>query len=160
AVVGVTEKGIADLRLVVEQQGGHASTPPKITATVRLAKAIIRLSERQFPARFSPTALDMLRPLGAHATGLLGWAFRNIGLIRVVLLPYAARRGGDPSARVRTTQAVTNREAGQADDALAERGEASVTVRIAVGTTIDGVIAHVTRAIDDEQVRVELVDGT
>lgn len=160
AVVGVTEKGQADLRLVVEQQGGHASTPPRVTATVRLAKAILRLNEKPFPARFSPTAIDMFRTLGDHATGAVGWAFRNIGLTRVALLPYIARSGPELSALVRTTQAVTILEAGQAHNALAERAEANVNVRIAVGTTLDDVVAHVRRAIGDDQVHVELVHGS
>jgi carboxypeptidase PM20D1 len=160
AVVGVTEKGQADLRLVVEEQGGHASTPPKVTATVRLAKAIVRLNEHPFPARFSATALEMFRTLGDHATGATGWAFRNIGISRFALLPVIARSGVELTAMVRTTQAVTLLGAGQAPNALAERAEANVNVRIAVGTSIEDVVKHVTRAINDDGVRVEVVHGT
>lgn len=160
AVVGVTEKGQADLRLIVEQQGGHASTPPEITATVRLARAILRLNARPFPARFSPTAIEMFRTLGDHATGAIGWAFRNIRFTRFALLPYVSRSGVELRAMVRTTQAVTILEAGQAPNALAERAEANVNVRIAVGTSLDEVVRHVERAINDKQVRVELMHGT
>lgn len=159
AVVGVTEKGQADLRLVVEELGGHASTPPETTATVRLARAIVRLNDRKFPARFSPTALEMFRTLGDHATGAVGWAFRHIGLTRAALLPVVARSGNELGAMVRTTQAVTLLEAGQAPNALAERAEANVNVRIAVGMSVEQVVAHVERAIADPQVRVELVHG-
>jgi carboxypeptidase PM20D1 len=159
AVVGVTEKGQADLRLIVEEQGGHASTPPKTTATVRLAKAIVRLNERPFPAAFTPTALEMFRTLGDHATGAIGWAFRNIGVSRFALLPLIARAGNELGAMVRTTQAVTVLSAGQAPNALAERAEANVNVRIAVDMTIDQVVAHVKRAIADDQVRIEVVHG-
>lgn len=159
AVVGVTEKGQADLRLIVEQQGGHASTPPKVTATVRLARAIIRLNDRPFPARFSPTAIDMFRTLGDHAAGGIGWVFRHIGLTRWAVLPFVGRAGNELNAMVRTTQAVTVLEAGQAPNALAERAEATVNVRIAVGMSIETVVRHVTRAINDDQVRVELVRG-
>ena len=42
AVVGTSEKGILSLLLTVDQHGGHASTPPRVTATVRLARAIVR----------------------------------------------------------------------------------------------------------------------
>ncbi len=160
AVVGVTEKGQADLRLVVEEQGGHASTPPAVTATVRLAKAIVRLNERPFPARFSPTAIEMFRTLGDHATGAVGWAFRHVRFTRPLLLRVVARSGNELTAMVRTTQAVTILEAGQAPNALAERAVANVNVRIAVGMTLEQVIAHVTRAIGDDQVRVELVHGS
>jgi carboxypeptidase PM20D1 len=159
AVVGVTEKGQADLRLVVEQQGGHASTPPTVTATVRLAKAILRLNARQFPAAFSPTALEMFRTLGDHATGAIGWMFRHIGLTRAMLLPYVARSSNELNATVRTTQAVTLLAAGHAPNALAERAEATVNMRLAVGTTVEQAVTHVTRAIADDQVRVELIHG-
>ena len=156
AVVGVTEKGISTLNLVVDEQGGHASTPPRATATVRLAKAIARLNDRPFPARFSPTTLEMFRTLGQGATGITGWLFRNISLTRFVLLPVIARGNDELRALVRTTQAVTMLEAGQAVNALAERATATVNVRLAPGTTIEQVVAHVTKAIADPGVRVEV----
>ena len=49
AMVGVSEKGITTLRLRVAQAGGHASTPPRMTATVRLARAITRLQRPPVP---------------------------------------------------------------------------------------------------------------
>ena len=75
AVVGVSEKGITSVRLTVEQHGGHASTPPKTTATVRLARAITRVNAKPFPARLSETTLRMVETLGAHATGPLRAVF-------------------------------------------------------------------------------------
>jgi carboxypeptidase PM20D1 len=64
AVVGVTEKGLATLRLSVEQAGGHASTPPKFPATARLARAVTRLTRRPAPARLSgpPPSARSSRP--------------------------------------------------------------------------------------------------
>jgi carboxypeptidase PM20D1 len=159
AVVGVSEKGVTNLRLVVDQAGGHASTPPKVTATVRLARAIVRLNDRPFPAAFDPVALEMFRTVGVHAPGFLGWVFRNVGFTRALLLPYIARRGPELNALVRTTQAVTTLEAGHAVNALAERATASVNVRVAVGSTVESVVKHVTRAIDDDAVRVEVVQA-
>jgi carboxypeptidase PM20D1 len=160
AVVGVTEKGSTTLRLSVDQQGGHASTPPKLTATVRLARSILRLNARPFRAAFSPTTLDMFRTLGDRAHGLTGWAFRNIGITRVFLLPFVGRLGPELNALVRTTQAVTMLEAGQAVNALAERAIATVNVRVAVGMSIEKVLAHVAKAIRDDAVRIELVSGS
>lgn len=159
AVVGVGEKGVTTLRLVVDQQGGHASTPPRITATVRLARAIVRLNSRPFRASFGPTAIEMFRTLGAHGSGFMGSVFRNIGFTRFLLLPFFGRLGDEMNAMVRTTQAVTMLEAGQAVNALAERATATVNVRVAVGTSVERVLKHVTRAIRDDAVRVELVHG-
>jgi carboxypeptidase PM20D1 len=159
AVVGVGEKGVTNLRLVVDQQGGHASTPPKLTATVRLARAIIRLNDRPFRAGFSPTAIELFRTLGDHATGLIGFALRNIRFTRFLLLPLLGRLGHEVNAMLRTTQAVTMIDAGQAVNALAERATAIVNVRVAVGMTVEQVVQAVEKAIGDELVRVEVVSG-
>lgn len=160
AVVGVSEKGQTVLKLVVDEQGGHASTPPPVTATVRLARAILRLNEKPFPAAFSPTALEMLRTLGHESKGVIGWALRHISLTRFVLLPRVAKASNELNAMVRTTQAVTVLEGGHAVNALAEQVSATVNLRLTIGTTVDDVIAHVTKAIADDGVRVQLVEGS
>ena len=94
AVVGVSEKGITSVRLTVEQNGGHASTPPPMTATVRLARAITRLNARPFPARLTETNLRMVETLGAHATGPLRSVFVRARRLQPVL-----RRGVRPAER-------------------------------------------------------------
>jgi carboxypeptidase PM20D1 len=159
AVVGVSEKGVTNLHLIVDQAGGHASTPPKLTATVRLAQAIVRLNDRPFRASFNPVALEMFRTVGVHTRGFVGWVFRNAGFTRAFLLPFIPRFGPELNALVRTTQAVTTLEAGHAVNALAERAIATVNVRVAVGSTVESVVKHVTRAINDDAVRVEVVQA-
>jgi len=155
AVIGVSEKGITSIMLTVEQLGGHASTPPRMTATARLARAIVRLNAKPFPARFSPTNLEMITTLGAHATGPLKWVFGNLWLTRPLLLRLFARLGDETNAMVRTTQAVTQLTGSQAANALAERAVATVNVRIAVGSSVDEAVRHVRAAVRDDAVRIE-----
>jgi carboxypeptidase PM20D1 len=155
AVVGVSEKGITTLTLTVEQVGGHASTPPRMTATARLARAVVRLDARPFPARFSPTDLEMLGTVGAHASGAAGWVFRHARLTAPLLLRLFTRLGEETAAMVRTTQAVTQLSGSQAANALAERAVATVNVRVAVGSSVADAVRHVRRAIHDDAVRID-----
>jgi carboxypeptidase PM20D1 len=104
AVVGVSEKGILSLVLTVEQDGGHASTPPRLTATARLATAIVRLNERPFRAGFTPTTVEMIRTLGSHARGPLRWVFTNLWLTRPLLLVLFGRLSAETNAMIRTTR--------------------------------------------------------
>ncbi len=157
AVVGVTEKGSTTLRLVVDQQGGHASTPPTLSATARLARAIVRLNNHPFPAAFNPVTVEMFRTLGVHANGIIGFLFRHIRFTKPLLLAFIGRQGAESNALIRTTQAVTMLEAGQAVNALAERATATVNIRVAIGSTADDAVRHVVRSIADETVRVEVV---
>jgi carboxypeptidase PM20D1 len=155
AVVGVSEKGITTLTLTVDQEGGHASTPPRLTATTRLARAVVRLGAKPFPASFSPTTIEMLRTVAPHATGAVRWAFGNQWLTRPLLLRLFARLGDETNAMIRTTQAVTQLSGSQAANALAERAVATVNVRVAVGSSVDEAVRHVRSAVRDPAVRID-----
>lgn len=158
AVVGVSEKGITGVRLTVEQNGGHASTPPKLTATVRLARAITRLNGKPFPAGLSETNLQMVETLGAHASGPLRAVFTNARRLRPVLVAVLGRLTDETRAIVRTTTAVTQLSGSLAANALPETAEAVVNVRIAVGSSVAETMVHLRRAIHDPLVRIEAVD--
>lgn len=160
AVVGVSEKGITSIRLTVEQHGGHASTPPRMTATVRLARAITRLNARPFPARLSETDLRMVETLGAHATGPLRAVFTRARRLQPVLRVVLGRLSDETRAMVRTTTAVTQLRGSLAANALPEVAEATVNTRIAVGSTVAETLDHLRRAIHDDAVRVEAVDAS
>ena len=155
AVVGVSEKGILSLRLSVDQQGGHASTPPRLTATARLARAILRLNRRPFRASFVETNLEMIRTVGAHARGPLRWLFTNLWLTRGPLLLLFSRLSDETRAMVRTTQAVTQLSGSRGANALAERAEAIVNIRVAVDSSVAEAIDHVRKAIRDPAVHME-----
>lgn len=160
AVVGVSEKGITSVRLTVEQHGGHASTPPRMTATVRLARAITRLDARPFPSRLSETNLRMVETLGAHATGPLRTVFTRARRLQPVLRAVLGRLSDETRAMVRTTTAVTQLRGSLAANALPEVAEAIVNTRIAVGSTVAETLHHLRRAIHDDAVRVEAVDAS
>jgi len=158
AVIGVSEKGLTTIVLTVEQHGGHASMPPRMTATVRLARAVQRLNEKPFPARLGPVTVGMLKALGPHSTGALRFAISNLwltkGLVRVLL----GRLSDETRAMVRTTQAVTQLSGSQSHNALAERATATINLRIAVGSSVAETEAHVRRAIRDPLVGIAVVD--
>jgi carboxypeptidase PM20D1 len=157
AVVGVSEKGILSLILTVDQHGGHASTPPRLSATARLATAIVRLNNRPFRAGFTPTTIEMIRLLGAHSSFPLRWLFTNLWLTKPLLLVLFGRLGPETTAMIRTTQAVTMLQASQAANALAERAVATVNIRVAIDSSVADAVEHVRRSIDDPLVRLDIV---
>jgi len=157
AVIGVSEKGATLLKLVVEQQGGHASTPPPLTATARLSRAIVRINDKPFPASFNAPALDLFSRIAQNASGIYRFLFGSLWLTKPVLLRFFTTSGPETNAMTRTTQAVTMLEAGHAANALAERATAMVNVRVAVGSSVAESVDHLRAAIRDDAVRIELV---
>jgi carboxypeptidase PM20D1 len=154
AVVGVSEKGIMSVELSVVQDGGHASTPPKLSATTRLARAIVRLDRRPFRASFTAPNLEMIRTVGAHASQPYRWIFTNLWLTRGLLLRLFARLGDETNAMIRTTGVVTRLSGSQAENALAETASAIVNVRVAIDSSVDEALAHIRSAIRDDAVAV------
>jgi carboxypeptidase PM20D1 len=154
AVVGVSEKGITSVVLTVVQDGGHASTPPRLSATARLARAIVRLNAAPFRARFSATNLEMIRTVGAHARQPYRWLFTQQWLTRGILLALFSRLGDETRAMVRTTAVVTRMSGSDAENALAETASATVNLRVAVGSSVADSVEHIRRAIRDDRVEV------
>jgi carboxypeptidase PM20D1 len=154
AVVGVSEKGITSVELRVTQDGGHASTPPRMAATTRLARAIGRLDRKPFRARFTPTNLEMIRTIGARARQPYRWLFTTQWLTRGLLLGLFTRLGDETRAMVRTTSVVTRLSGSLAENALAETATAIVNVRVAVGSSVEAAVEHIRRAIHDPKVEV------
>lgn len=157
AVVGVSEKGITSLELSVRQQGGHASTPPRFSATDRLARAIVRLRRRPFRAHFTSVNVEMMRTLGAHARQPFRAAFTNLWLTRPLLLRLFSRLSDETNAMIRTTRVVTQLSASPAANALAETASATVNVRIAAGSSVGEAVAHVRKAVRDAAVDIRVL---
>ena len=160
AVVGVSEKGVTSVQLRVVQDGGHASTPPRLAATTRLAGAIDRLARRPSRAFFSPANLEMIRTVGARARQPYRWLFTTQWLTAGLLRTLFARLSDETRAMVRTTAVVTQLSGSRADNALAETATAIVNLRVAVGSTVAAEVAHIRSAIDDPRVEVSVVHGS
>nr|WP_208388241.1 M20/M25/M40 family metallo-hydrolase [Microbacterium halimionae] len=156
AMVGVAERGIMTVILTARESGGHASTPLRLPATARLARAITRLSRRPFRARISPPVRAMFRTVAASAPGLLGWAFRHIALTAPLMAAVLSRMGPEMNATVRTTAVVTELSGASADNVLATTARASVNVRILTGESVGSVRERMRRVISDPDIAIDV----
>lgn len=159
-MVGLTEKGVLNVRLETEGTGGHASAPPRLTAAGRIARAVQRVQSRPFPARLSRTVAGLLTRLAAQADG----PARRLLPVAAAAGPLTARlatlAGPELAAMVRTTVAVTGLAGGTQANVLPSAASATLNIRIAPGETIAGVVARLERVIADPDVRVHVLSGT
>ena len=157
-VVGVTEKGVTSVELRVEGRGGHASTPGRMGPTARLARAITRLDHSPMPASIPEPTVELLRRMAPHASLALRPLLANAARLRPVLTRALVAAGPESAAMTRTTFAVTTLSGSPALNVIASTAKAGVNIRIMVGDTVAGVLEHVRRTIDDDQVQVEVVE--
>lgn len=159
AVIGVSEKGMTSVELAVEQQGGHASTPPPVTATMRLAAAILRVGRRRAPASLPEPTIRMLEALAPLASGGQALVFRHARRLQRPLVRVFDRLGPETAAMVRTTRAVTRLRGSEADNVLAERATAVVNLRIAVDSSLAEALRQLESAIDDPAVAMRVLEA-
>ncbi|MCX6498240.1 MAG: M20/M25/M40 family metallo-hydrolase [Arthrobacter sp.] len=159
AVVGVAEKGILDVELLTRDPGGHASTPPRMGATARLARAITRIEGSPFPQRLPDVTAEMLRRFGPYAPAPLRIAFANLALLKAPMTWLFGRLGNETNAMTRTTVAVTTLEGSAGANVLAATAKANANIRIAVGDTVAGTVERLRKIIRDPRVELRVVEG-
>lgn len=139
ALIGIAEKGYADIVIEVEGKGGHASMPPKHTALGMLARAIASIETHPFPAKLTKTTMEFLGALAPHAKP----PYRQVFALRRQLKPaIVSAFSASPStnAMVRTTCAATMSDASPKENVLPTVARAVVNVRILPGTKSSEVI--------------------
>ncbi len=155
ALIGIAEKGYVMIEVTAHADGGHSSMPPPTTAIGRLARAIQAIEENPMPARVSGPAALLLDAIGEHMSFPLGTLVENRWLTGPIVRAYL---GGNPAtnAMIRTTTAVTMVSGGVKPNVLPDRATASVNFRLLPGDTGEDVLAHVRKAVQDDDVALEL----
>ncbi len=155
ALVGVAEKGYVTLNLTARAQGGHSSMPPAETAIGRLARAIDRLQNNQFPGAIEGTVAGMLDAIAPATPFVQRLALTNRWLFGP-LLDSTLTANPTTAAMMRTTIAPTMIDGGIKENVLPPSVSAKVNFRIHPRDNVESIVAHVTRTIDDENVEVSV----
>lgn len=157
AVIGVAEKGYVTLTLEVRDEGGHSSMPPPHTAVGRLARAITRIENNPMPARVRGPSREMLDYLAPEMSWGMRIVFGNRWLFGGVIRRQL-EAGRATNAILRTTTAATMIEGSNKENILPTVARARVNYRILPGDTIQDVIDHAKRAVDDPEVIIAIAD--
>ena len=154
ALIGIAEKGSVGITLSVEVEGGHSSTPPRHTAIGILSAARTKLENHPMPGRVDGPTGSFLARLAPQ----VGIPFRAVLANLWLFGPLVERvMSTQPplDAMLRTTTAVTIVEGGVKENVLPSHASAVVNFRILPGDTIEDVVEHVRRTIDDERIAVK-----
>ncbi|MFA5938991.1 MAG: M20/M25/M40 family metallo-hydrolase [Sinimarinibacterium sp.] len=155
AAIMAGERGYVTFRLTARGVGGHASTPARGNAIVRLSHALLRIDERPMPARLLPPVAGMLDRLAPHMPAAERLLIANRDLFEPLLLR-ALSAAPITNALIRSTQAITVVAGGVKDNVLPSEAHALVNVRLLPGDRIVDAEAHLRSAIDDPDIAIEI----
>ena len=157
-MVGVVEKGYADVKLVAKDEGGHASAPGRNTALVRLAKLMCRVEKHDpFRARFSPTLREMFRRMAPNMKFGMRLVLGNLWLFEPLLclvLPRVNRLAG---AMMRTTCAFTTARGSDGLNVLPQEAYVTANMRCIPHQPTDESIALLARLAKKYGVEAEVI---
>jgi len=153
AMIGVAEKGQLNIELDVTREGGHSSMPPRQTAIGDLADAIGDVRNNPMPGRFGDLVQATFDPISVELPFVYRAALANLWLSRPIIQRQLSRIP-HTNAALRTTAAPTTFHAGIKSNVLPARAVANINFRIHPNDTVDDVIAHVERAIQNPDVEV------
>ena len=108
AMVGVVEKGYADVKFTARSNGGHASAPGKNTPLVRLGRFMADIEDHPpFARKISPTMEEMFRRLAPNMGFGLKAVLSNLWLFKPLLLKVLPGINASAGAMTQTTLAFT-----------------------------------------------------
>jgi acetylornithine deacetylase/succinyl-diaminopimelate desuccinylase-like protein len=149
----LAEKTYQTFVLEVTDPGGHSASGRRDNAIYRLADALRRLSQFDFPPRLNAVTrgyFERLAKIETPATAEAITALLAGSTDAAVLAPLTNRP--DTNAQMRTTCVPTVLAAGDADNALPQVARATVNCRIMPDEPVADVEATLKRVIADEQV--------
>jgi len=140
AMIGVTEKGVANFRFTARSTGGHASTPPKRTPIGRLALFAAGIEKKYpFPTAIPLPVREFFMKVGPEMEGPLRLVFSHPVFFGPLLKTVLPKMGGEARALVTSTCAFTMMNGSDKPNVLPEKAEMTANVRISPDDTLDSI---------------------
>lgn len=130
AMVGIFEKGKADVRFTAKSNGGHASAPPRNTPIARLSAFVAETEKHSpFKKKIPPQVAAMFKALAPFAPFGLKLLFGNIWLFGPVLKAVLPAVSAQAGAMLKTTIAFTMQSGSDACNVIPQEASLCANMR-------------------------------
>lgn len=153
ARIGVAEKGKLDVELSTTSEEWNKIVPPNETVSGIIGNAVARLEANQLPIHFEGFQRTLTDDLSRHMPFYDRFWMANLWVSgSTIKREFAAR----PPVGVvyRTTTAVTSINSEKSKNGLFLEAKAHVHFRIIPGETVESVMEHVKKSIDDPRIKI------
>lgn len=130
AMIGVFEKGKADVKFTARSTGGHASAPSKNTPVARLAAFVDSVEKKSpFKKKMLPEVAAMFSSLAPYAPFGLRFVFGNLWLFRPLLKMLLPAMSAQAGAMLKTTIAFTTMSGSDAYNVIPQEASIGANMR-------------------------------
>ena len=161
AMIALSEKGWANLKLTARAKnaahGAKAtSVGDKVSAPVKLIRALNRIDSSPSKATITPALEGMLQSFAPYVSGPLNKVFENVAYLKPIIKK-AMESNADTAAMIRSAIIISGYEATPFNGATPEVATATIKVRIAPQDTLDEIVDHI-KKVAGKDVTVEVLD--
>lgn len=159
AMVGVGEKGCADLKFIARSNGGHASTPPKNTPLVRLGRFMAEVEQKNlFEVQVSPTVREMFLRMAPTVNGPLKNIMAHPDAFNALITTVLPRISETAGAMLQTTVAFTMAQGSEGTNVLPQEAWIVGNMRFSHHQGGAASIAAITKLAKKYDISVEVLD--
>lgn len=158
AMIGVFEKGAANLKFTARSKGGHSSAPPKHTPLARLAAFVNEVeTSSPFKKQMLPEVEAMLSGLSAYAPFGYKLLFGNMWLFKPLLKAVMPTVSSQAGAMLQTTIAFTTASGADAFNTIPQEASIGANMRFIPHQGMDESIAIIKKLAAKYDLETEVV---
>ncbi len=160
AMVGVVEKGRANVRFTAHSHGGHASIPFKHNPFARLAHLIDRVETKPpFKKKINPTVRRMYAAMCPHMSFLYRLFLGNLWLFGAILPPILSRMGGQAAALIQSTCVFTMAQGSHGANVIPETASVTANIRFAQHEPMQPTLGKLEKLSHKNHIDMEMITG-
>ncbi len=161
AMIGVSEKGHANVRLIARGPGGHASTPQKNSPIARLSAFVCAVERRSpFRSRMEPEVRAMLETLAPAAGFQIRLVLENLWLFRRPIEWFTPLISGQAAAMLGSTITFTTASGSEAANILPREASLGANIRFVHHQNMDESLEVLRRLAARYDLEMEVLSAT
>ena len=160
AMIGVSEKGRANVRFTARGKGGHASTPQKNSPIARLAAFVCDVEKHcPFRSEMEPETRAMLEALAPAASFPFRLILENLWLFGYPITWFTPMINGQAAAMLRTTITFTMASGSNACNVMPREATLGANMRFVHHQDMEESLAVIKKAAQKYDLEMEVLQG-
>ncbi|CAH3164693.1 unnamed protein product [Porites lobata] len=161
ALIGVAEKGFITAQLSVHTSAGHSSMPPRESSIGIMSNAVAKLESCPMPVVFESSGpiREMFESFAPQVPVYMRIIMANLWLFSPIFTKILESKPST-NAFLRTTTAITQFNAGVKANVIPSSANVTVNHRVHPGNTLEEVLEHDRRCINDDRVEIRVMQSS